>query len=326
MMIDYKQLQALAAVLEEASFDKAAIKLHISQSAISQRLKQLEEQLGQTLVIRSTPTQATEAGQLLLKHYRQVDLLQAELTQSLSNQQSGGFTQISIGLNADSLNTWFLNAVSDLLIDEKILLDLKLDDQDQTHHLLRTGQVIGCISASSETMQGCNCIPLGVMPYRFLASPDYYKKYFKNGVTTDALRQAPIAEFSNKDELQNRYLEQFFNLGPNEYPKHRIPATDSFFQLIIRGHACGMIPDQQSRTLIQKGEVIDISPGKYLPVPLYWHVWSLKSDLYRKLTNALTQCAEETLDPFSQHEGVPPHNDEDINTRITDVTFRPPDQ
>ncbi len=300
-MIDYKQLQALAAVLEEASFEKAAAKLHISQSAISQRLKQLEEHIGQALVIRTTPPQATESGQLLLKHYRQIKLLQSELNQALSNKQSSGFTQISIGLNADSLNTWFLDAVKDLLIEEKILVDLKLDDQDQTHHLLRSGQVIGCISASPQAMQGCNCIPLGVMPYRCLASPAYYQKHFKDGVTAQSLRSAPIAEFSNKDELQNRYLEKYFNLGPNDYPKHRIPATDSFFQMVIRGLACGMIPDQQSKELLKKGEVIDISPGHYLAVPLYWHVWSLKSDLYRKLTNALTLCATNTLDPFDKH-------------------------
>lgn len=234
----------------------------------------------------------------MVKHHRQVALLQSELAQELSIKQSDGFTQIAIGLNADSLATWFLDAVQNFLEEEKVLLELKIDDQDQTHNLLKSGQVIGCISSASTPMQGCNCIPLGVMPYRCLASPDYMKRYFPQGITAEGFKHAPVAEFSNKDELQNRYLEKFFNLGPNEYPKHRIPSTESFFQMIIRGLACGMIPDQQSHPLLENRQVVDMTPGKYLAVPLYWHVWNLKSDLYRKLTDSLTKVAEKQLNAF----------------------------
>lgn len=276
-MIDYKQLQALAAILEESSFDKAANRLHISQSAVSQRLRQLEEQIGQPLVIRSNPVQATAAGQHLLKHYRQVALLQTELQQELSQQMGAGFTPVSIGINADSLGTWFLEAVQPLVEQENLLLDLKVEDQDQTHHLLKSGQVIGCISSNPDPMQGCNCLPLGVMPYRCLASPAYLARYFPNGVSSEAFRAAPVAEYSNKDELQNRYLATYFQLGPNDYPRHRIPATESFLQMIVLGMACGMVPDQQSHPFLESGAVVDMSPGQYLAIPLYWHVWNLKS-------------------------------------------------
>jgi len=297
-MIDYKQLQALAAVLEEKNFDKAAEKLHISQSAVSQRLKQLEEMIGQTLIIRTTPVQATDTGQLLLKHYHQVSLLQAEMQEQISQQQTDGFTKISIGLNADSLATWFLEAIQPLLEQEQLLIDLKLDDQEQTHELLKSGQVIGCISSNPKPMQGCNCIPLGSMPYRCLANQAYLEKYFPNGVNAQGFKNAPVAEFSNKDELQNRYLARYFKIKPNEYPKHRIPSTEAFFEVVERGLACGMIPDQQSRTLLNQGKVIDLTPGKYLSVPLYWHVWSLKSELYRKLTDALCKTAAISLNPI----------------------------
>ncbi|WP_415905822.1 LysR family transcriptional regulator ArgP [Neptuniibacter sp. QD48_55] len=299
-MIDYKQLQALAAILEEGNFDKAAEKLNISQSAVSQRLKQLEDSVGQTLIIRNTPIQATTAGQLLLKHYHQVSLLQAELQEQISLEQSDGFTKISIGLNADSLATWFLDAVKPLLNDEKILLDLKLDDQDQTHHFLKTGQVIGCISSNPKPMQGCSCIPLGAMIYRCLASPTYINKYFPDGIKTEGFYNAPVAEFNNKDELQNRYLKDNFKIGLNEYPKHRIPSTESFFNIIIRGHACGMVPDQQSKEIQASGKVVDMTPGRFIEVPLYWHIWSLKSGLFQRLTQRLRKQAESDLSPITR--------------------------
>lgn len=301
MMLDFRQLAALAAIVEEQSFDKAAQKLHVTQSAVSQRLKQLEDKLGQTLIIRSNPIRATQAGQQVMKHYHQLSMLENELLQELSPVKEGGFTRVSIGVNADSLQTWFLDAMAPLLDKHKLLLDLKLDDQEQTQNLLRSGDVIGCITSSPKAMQGCSCIPLGVMPYRCLASPDYIARYFPNGVNAEGFQNAPVAEFNNKDELQNRYLRTFFNIQPGNYPRHRIPSSDPYFQLIIRGFACGMIPDQQSNDLMIDKKVVDIAPENYLAIPLYWHVWNLNSSHIQQLTNTLIETANKQLDAFDQH-------------------------
>ncbi len=300
-MLDLRQLAALAAVIEEQSFDKAAQKLHITQSAVSQRLRQLEDKLGQALVVRSNPIQATRAGQQVLKHYRQVSMLENELLDELSPEQQSGFTRVSIGVNADSLETWFLDAMETLLAEHNLLLDLKIDDQDQTHHLLRTGEVLGCITASPDAMQGCSCIPLGVMPYRCLASPGYMQRYFPQGTTSEGFRTAPVAEFNNKDELQNRYLDKYFGIGPGDYPRHRIPSSETFFEMILRGHACGMVPDQQSQRMREEGRAIDMTPGQYLAIPLYWHVWNLNSDLARALTKSIVDSSLVQLERFEAH-------------------------
>lgn len=301
-MLDYRQLQALAAVIEEQSFEKAANKLHVTQSAVSQRLKQLEDKLGQSLVVRGTPLQPTKAGQQVLKHFTQINLLQNDLLKELSLEQEEGYARLAIGLNADSLETWFLDAMDPLLAEHNLLLELKVDDQEQTQHLLKSGEVMGCITSSQQATQGCHCIPLGVMPYRMLASKRYMARFFPDGVDQVGLRGAPIAEFSNKDELQNRYLEKFFAIKAGEYFTHRIPSSVAFFDMIVRGYASGMVPDQQSRTLLATGEVVEMVPGSYLAVPLYWHVWNLKTELARKITDTLVKAAEVSLDPFGSHQ------------------------
>ncbi len=300
-MLDYRQIQALAAVVEEQGFDRAATALHITQSAVSQRLKQLEERLGQALVIRSSPIRATPAGQQVLKHYRQVSLLQKELFKEIYEDEDSSFTRLSLGLNADSLSTWFLPVMQPLLTAEKLLLELKVDDQDQTHHLLRTGEVIGCITASPAAMQGCNCVPLGVMAYRCLVSPGYIRHYLGGKVTAEGLRQAPAVEYNHKDALHSRYLERFYGLAAGDFPRHRVPSPDAFLDLIVRGFGAGMVPDQQSRPFLARGLVVDMAPGNYLAVPLYWHVWNLKTPLARRLTETLLRGAEQQLDPFSAH-------------------------
>jgi len=301
MMLDMRQLAALSAVVEEGSFERAAQRLHVTQSAVSQRIKQLEERLGQTLVVRTLPIHATEAGQQVLKHFRQVSLLEQELRAALSQRDERGFTRVSIGVNADSLDTWFPDALTPLVERERLLLDLKVDDQDATQQLLKNGEVIGCISAGPKAMPGCLCVPLGVIPYRCLAGTAYIRRYFPDGVRSEGFRWAPVAEFSHKDQLQNRYLQRFFGIGPHEYPRHRIPTSTAFCDLIVRGLACGMVPDQQGVPLIESGRVQDMTPGRYLAVPLYWHVWNLGSTLVRQLTDELVSEAGRRLDPFDAH-------------------------
>jgi len=294
-MIDYSKLAALAAVLEQGSFEKAAMQLHLTQSAVSQRIKQLEEQFGQALLIRSSPVRPTETGKQLFKHFRQVSLLQHDLIATLSESDRGEYSKLPIGLNADSLSTWFIAAVTPLLKQQQLLLDLKVDDQDQTHKLLKNGEVIGCITAAEKPLQGCNCIPLGVMTYRYLVSAEFYQQHFSDGVTAEKLRGLTSVEFNEKDELQNQYMKQYFGINAGEYLCHRVPSVDAFFELIKAGFGGGMVPDQQSHQARACGEVVELVPDLTIQIPLYWHVWNLKTPAAKALTTQLVNYASKIL-------------------------------
>ena len=298
LSLEPKQLRALHAVLEEQSFDKAAKRLHITQSAVSQRIRQLEEALGQALIIRSTPLVATATGQRVLKYYHQLSLLEGELSQSLNQTQEQGFSRMPIAVNADSLDTWFPLALADLLAEQPWLLDIRIDDQEQTQQLLKTGEVLGCVSASERPLQGCLCFPLGVMRYRALASPAFTARYFADGVDAAGIEQAPAVEFNHKDELQNHFLRHI-GLGRAVYPKHRIPATGPYFHLIRLGLGWGMVPDQQSQPYLDDGSVTELVPGQVIDVPLYWHVWNLKSRSLKQLTRTLIAGAQQHLQPLT---------------------------
>ncbi|HAL37450.1 MAG TPA: ArgP/LysG family DNA-binding transcriptional regulator, partial [Polaromonas sp.] len=80
---DPDALECLAAIVEEGGFERAAQRLSITQSAVSQRLRALEAQVGTMLIVRSRPLKATAAGQLLLKHTKMLRLLRADLERDL---------------------------------------------------------------------------------------------------------------------------------------------------------------------------------------------------------------------------------------------------
>lgn len=301
-MLDYRQLQAFASVIEAQSFDKAARRLHLTQSAVSQRVKQLEESLGQVLIVRSQPLTPTAAGQQLLRHYRQVSLLQSELLASLGDAQAEGFTKLAIGLNADSLATWFLDAIDPMMQQSQLLLELRIDDQDQTHHFLRQGEVLGCISASDQPMQGTSCTPLGITRYRALASPAFKQRFFSElmgsgGIDPQQFQRAPAIEYNQKDELQDRYLTSVIGIT-GDYPRHRVPSPHGFMDFVLRGYGWGMIPDQQSQPLLDQGLLCEISPGDSLLVPLYWHSWNLTTEVSRRLSESLVRYCQTHLEPI----------------------------
>ncbi len=295
-MFDYKLIEALAMVAREGGFDKAARALYITQSAVSQRVKLLEELTGQVLIARTTPPQATSAGRKLLKHYLQVKRLEDDLMEEIGDPANKGFASIAVGINADSLAFWLLDAIQSFLFEARVLLDIRVDDQEQTHRLLKNGEVMGCISTQEQPMQGCRIEYLGRMTYHMMAAPGFAAQWFPKGLTIEDVRRAPAVIFDRKDDLHHKLLNQTLGEVPAPLPTHYVPSVEKFAELIALGLAYGMLPDQQSTTPVRTGRMVDLSPDCHIPVKLYWHCWNLKSDLLEKLTQCLILKAKTVLE------------------------------
>ncbi len=294
-MLDYRLIEAFARVVAEGGFERAARVLFITQSAVSQRVRQLEEQRGQILLSRTTPPQPTAAGRALLKHYQQVRLLEDGLAEESVTDSEPRPTTLAIGINADSLASWFLGAIRPLLQRSRLLIDLRVDDQEQTHALLRAGEVVGCISNEATAMQGCRVELQGVMTYRLLATPDFIRRWFADGLTPAAVEQAPAVIFNRKDRLHHRFLERHLGVLPSHLPAHYIPAPEQFLQGIADGYCYGMVPDWQSAASRNSGELLELLPGKAFPVDLYWHCWNLASPPLQRFSAQLVSGAVQQL-------------------------------
>jgi len=294
-MLDYKLIEALARVAQDGGFDKAAASLHITQSAVSQRVKLFEEQMGQILLARTTPPRLTSAGQHLLKHYLQVKQLEEDLLEEMETQVDKGFTSIAVALNADSLATWFLDAIQAIVLAESFVLDIRVDDQEQTHRLLKNGDVVGCISTKDQPLQGCRFDYLGQMNYQMLAAPEFAKKWFPSGLTIADACRAPAIIFNRKDELHDKLFRQVLGETPPTIPANYLPSAEKFVDGITMGLGYGMLPFQQSAPFVRTGQLIDLAPEHTVAVKLYWHCWNLQSKPLVKFTNQLLLSAKTVL-------------------------------
>ncbi|MFF2773211.1 LysR family transcriptional regulator ArgP, partial [Streptomyces bacillaris] len=266
-----EQLRTLAAVIDHGTFDRAAAALHITPSAVSQRIKALEEQSGRVLVQRSKPVQATEAGAVLLRLARQVALLEAEAAAELDGGDGGAAaTPIPLVVNADSLATWVLPALATVT---GAVFDLTLDDQEHTMDRLRDGTAMAAIGSDPEPVQGCTVTALGAMRYRPLAGPEFVARWCPDGWSAERAAAAPMLVYNRKDALQDRYLTSF---APGARPpRHFVPASTEFVGAAVLGLGWGMLPDLQADPLIADGRLVVLDPSGAVDVPLYWQQWSL---------------------------------------------------
>ncbi len=300
---DPDALECLAAIVEEGGFERAAQRLSITQSAVSQRLRALEAQVGTVLIVRSRPLKATAAGQLLLKHTKQMRLLRADLERDireLAPSSVGGARdeeRVSIAINADSIATWALGAVGDLVRDG-LPLEIIADDQDFTQEWLRQGQVLGCVTTLKQALRGCKVMPLGAMEYIAVCANDAAvraKLDAKAGLTAHNFRGIPFIAFNRKDDMQTEFVAKAFGLKRVTLNQVFVPSSEAQVRAVMAGWGISVVPALIVQPLIDDGRLVNIAPQHQLHVQLYWHCWNLESDVLDNLTAALGAAAAQQL-------------------------------
>lgn len=297
-MLDYSLVQALAAVVREGSFERAARALHVTPSAVSQRVKLLEERLGAVLVVRGQPCTATALGARLCVHAEHVGALEHDLEDALARAHvrldDVAIPTLRVAVNADSLGTWFVDAWRRFAAEEVALLDVSVDDQEHTADALRRGQVLAAVTASADPVQGCRAVPLGALEYVATASPDFVARWFPRGVQADALTCAPTLIFNTKDRLQERWVRERFD---RDVPLHghRLPSTQGFVDAALAGIGWGMNPRLLVDAHLRAGRLVELVPGHGLAVPLHWQTTRLAIRLLDRLTACVRAQAAQAL-------------------------------
>lgn len=295
-MLDYACLSALAAVVREGSFERAARTLHVTPSAVSQRVRLLEERVGAALVVRAQPCRATEMGRRLCQHVDRVHLLEHELRVDLPalGEPEGFRVALPVAVNADSLATWFTPAMTAFAATAPVLMDIHVDDQDHTAQWLRTGVVLAAVTAAPQPASGCNGVALGAMRYVAAASPDFVARHFPHGVDADSLARAPSLVFNSKDELQSRWVQRLY-ASPVELPRHTLPSAHAFVLAALAGMGWGLHPQILIGEHLRSGALQALVPDTPLDVPLYWQQARAASSLLDGLTQAVRMAAQAAL-------------------------------
>ncbi|SFE16105.1 LysR family transcriptional regulator ArgP [Blastococcus tunisiensis] len=290
MDVDLAQLRTLVAVIDEGTLEAAARRLHVTPSAVSQRLRALEAATGRVLVQRGKPSTVTPAGEPVLRLARQVGLLVADTSRTLDPDDRAAAPTVPIALNADSLATWALPALAPLA--GRLRLDLHSSDQSHTSALLRAGTVMGAVTSDAEPVAGCRVTPLGAMRYLPCATPAFADRWLPDGPDDEALRRAPVVVFDRRDDLQHTYLRRHLT-STVDVPVHYVPSSADFLTAVELGFGWGMLPELQLAD--GKRTVTSFDPAGAVDVALHWQQWRLESDPLGRVADALIRAARAAL-------------------------------
>lgn len=290
MDLPLDQLRALTAAVTEGTFDAAARSLHITPSALSQRIRALEDSVGRILLQRTKPVRPTESGLALLRLARQVELLVNEAARDLGESR-GAAVRVPFAANADSLDTWVMPALA--RTPPGLSFEIHREDEEHTTRLLRDGTVMAAITATGRAVQGCTVAPLGAMRYRPMAAPEFAAAWFPDGADPASLDRAPVVNFDRKDDLQEGYLRRRVRRRVAA-PRHFVPSCTAYVAAVRLGLGWGMVAEPM---LAPGDDLVRIDGDAHVDVPLYWQQWKVESPALRALAAALSAAAAEALRP-----------------------------
>ncbi|WMX46310.1 LysR family transcriptional regulator ArgP [Streptomyces roseicoloratus] len=289
------QVRTLLAVVDEGTFDAAAAALHVTPSAVSQRVKALEQRTGRVLLQRTKPVRLTESGEVVVRFARQLARLERDARTELGLAAEQGPARVPIAVNADSLATWFLPALTRVPQDPPICFELYREDESHTTALLREGQVMAAVTSSPEPVAGCTVRRLGSARYLVVATPEFADRHFTGDLAAD-LSEAPTVVFDRRDELQDAFVRSLTRgrSGAGRI-RHMVPASDGFRDAVAAGLGWGLVPEPQAEPLLRADRLVELAPGRPLDVPLYWQQWKLDSPALSTVAEAVASAATDSL-------------------------------
>ncbi|GAA1586543.1 LysR family transcriptional regulator ArgP [Streptomyces globosus] len=299
------QVRTLLAVVDEGTFDAAAAALHVTPSAVSQRVKALEQRTGRVLLMRTKPVRATESGQVVVRFARQLARLERDARAELGMaQEEGGPVRLPVAVNADSLATWFLPALERVPQDPPVLFELHREDESHTTALLREGQVMAAVTSSPDPVAGCTVRPLGLARYLPVARPGFAARHLPEtgsaAAVGRALERAPVIVFDRRDVLQDVFVRSLTGdpgAGAGRL-RHHVPTSEGFRDAVASGLGWGLVPQPQAEPLLRSGGLVLLLPHRTLDVPLYWQQWKLDSPALSTLARVVAAAAAEALHPW----------------------------
>ncbi|MBF6158206.1 LysR family transcriptional regulator ArgP [Nocardia cyriacigeorgica] len=294
--LPFDQVRTLLAVVDEGTFDAAAAALHVTPSAVSQRIKALEQRTGRVLLTRTKPAQPTESGQVIVTFARQIAELQRDTQRQLGIGDETEPARLSIAVNGDSLATWFLPALTRVPQDPPICFELHREDESHSATLLREGQVMAAVTSSAEPVTGCTSRLLGLARYLPVANPEFVARHFGSGTLRHRLPDAPVIVYDRRDELQDRYVRTI-TAGESAASdlRHYIPTSQGFCDAVVAGLGWGLIPEQQAVPLLRSGALVELGRRKWVDVPLYWQQWKLDVPALALVADTVARAAAEAL-------------------------------
>lgn len=300
-LLDLDALEALHQVTSTGSFDGAAEQLGITQSAVSQRVKNYEKKAGVQLIRRGRPCMPTPIGEKFLEFRESVMFSEATL-QTEVDVEKGDWAQgarVTIAVSNDTLACWLTDVMSRASSELDVVFEVQTNDEVHAANLLMSGKAHATLSSISTNYEAlCNrkikLSPLGAMEFVAVAAPEFVEKHFADGVTLRSIGKAVCIAYDNTDSLPDEWLRGVF--GKTVPLKAQfVPSSEGHIRMVVGGAGWALVPAPSVADYIANGELVELLPTEPFLMSLHWNAVQTPKRIMEALTKIVEDEARNSL-------------------------------
>ncbi|MGJ4995782.1 LysR family transcriptional regulator [Bradyrhizobium sp. HKCCYLR20261] len=274
--MNIKQLETFVWVSRLGSFRRAADQLGSSQPAISARIRELEEELGVSLLVRgSRPVQLSSHGRDLLRYAEEITEL-AEQLQERAGRMHAIFGMVRIGATHAVAN-WMPQFIAEMRARfTGIEIRLNVDYNDILLDLLSKGRVDIAIIVGPLDDPGIGYSPLYANELSWVASRS--AKIIPSVLTPAALKRTPILTDSQKSVIHRVTFNWFRASGTEPLRLDTCSGPIYRMRLVETGEWIGVFPESAIAALADLEKVVVLAGNPPFPAIEFGIAYRLTAD------------------------------------------------
>ncbi len=281
------KLEAFMAVAEHKTVHQAAEALFLTQTAVTQRIKLLEEKLGVSLFIRSRKgMELTQEGLVLLRHSDLFKTLELEALKDLRGVGLITETEIHIAAPMSIMSARVLPACAPLAKKyPKLNFRFSVMDEDTRHNLLKQSGCDLAILSGEHVAPEVSSKPLKPEQYVMVGAPGWESRSIDEVVIHEK-----IIDFFPEDPFTFSYLKAYGLFESARKSRHFVNNTELVAFMISEGLGYSVLTTEFLEPFLVQHKLSVLNQGKTFenPVSLAWYPRPILSDYFQDVLDVLT--------------------------------------
>lgn len=251
-------LEAFMAVAKYQTVNAAARNIHLTQTAVTQRIISLEQKLQTTLFIRTKHgMKITQEGEKLLRYCQTVTDLSMQTFDELAGAGITSMQRVTISGPSSIMSSRIVPTCMKLSKKfPQLYLTFDINDTDDVIIGLRQGYSHFAVIKPQQVNQEMHSKELLPEKYLLVCS----KKWATRSLS-DILENERIIDFNEGDVMTFNYLQHYGLLDAANPNRLFVNRTDALQNMIVSGYGYGVLTEEFSQDLLKSGKLITLNQG-----------------------------------------------------------------
>jgi len=253
------QLHAFMAIVRYQTVHNAARHLHLTQTAVTQRIRVLERNLNTTLFIRTKRGMIlTPEGEALQRYCQSAQALEGEALSMIKKAAIDQTVELCICGPTSIMQSRIVSMCFPVMKKfPNLLMQFNISDTEDRHQQLRTGQCQFAVLQEEHVSL--------VMRHKLLVPEKYVlvcSKQWQDQPLEAIIKNQHIVDYNANDQMSFNYLKHYKLFEFAKHERYFANRPEILAALIEAGFGYGVLTEEFSQPYVEKGSLIVLNENK----------------------------------------------------------------